>query len=171
MNNLENNIFNLLKTKERANEFLNLSSSLKSYTHHTGECDVNEVVRRTFGENTPGWISPFISMLPGLSSGKVEESDIKILDIVEDMIKKSIQVKVEMSFQPSEDFIDKLLDMMNERENVGEEGNKKVLIDIDVKGDAEPGALFFIDGRFIDLTIRSQVISYLSSEDVVNRYL
>lgn len=171
MDKLENKIFNILKTKKCANEFLDFSNSIKSLTHHVGDVDVNDIAVKTFGENVPGWVLDVIKMMPGLSSGKIDTSEISVFELVEDMIRKSSEVKIEMSFEPSDEFIDKVLEILKTRLGEKDASPQNFLITIEVNEGADPGALFYIDGRFVDLTVKNQVVNYLSSQDVISRYL
>jgi hypothetical protein len=49
--------------------------------------------------------------------------------------------------------------------------NVDLIVDVNVKEDFEPGAIFYVNGHVIDLRVRNKVINYLYSQDVVNRYL
>lgn len=172
MDKLANNIFDLLKTKDRANEFLDFFSSVKSSTHFVAGVDMQKIIQDTFGDNAPEWVDIVISILPGLKSGKIENSDIEILTLVEELVKKSYEVRVELSFQPSEDFIDGVLGVLKRNYDGGVgQGVRNFLVKVEVTEGLEPGASVFIDGQLVDLTFRNQVINYLKSEDVVNRYI
>ena len=54
------------------------------------------------------------------------------------------------------------------RENYGD---MNFIIDIDVLENLESGAMFYIGGNVIDLTVRNKVTSYLIAQDVINRFL
>jgi hypothetical protein len=172
MDKLANNIFDLLKTKDRANEFLDFFSSVKSSTHFVGGVEVQKIIQDTFGDSAPEWIGTVISILPGLRSGKIEKSDLDTLALVEELVKKSSEVRIELSFQPSEDFIDGVLGVLKRNfDSGGEQRDRNFLVNVEVTEGLEPGASVFIDGQFVDLTFRNQVINYLKSKDVVNRYI
>ncbi|MBW6441841.1 hypothetical protein K0B04_02965 [Patescibacteria group bacterium] len=172
MDDTSRNIFKILKTKRRANEFLIFSGAVESLTHKVGGLDIELLIKESFGDNRPVWIDSVLEHIPGFKSGNVNEQDIELVKNIESIINKAKVVKVEMPFDPTDDFIDKVILTFEEYFNEGTEGEQNnIVIDIEVKEMSEPGALFFIEGKFIDLTLRNHLVSYLESKDVINRYL
>jgi len=74
MDKIENKIFNILKTRKRANEFLIFSDSIKSSAQYVGDFSMQSVVDKTFGGNVPSWVADVIDILPGLNSGKLKSA-------------------------------------------------------------------------------------------------
>lgn len=164
-------IFNKLKTKKRANDFLVLSGVMKSMTHLVGDFDIEKMLSNAFRDR-PAWMEDILPLIPGLKSGKISIDAVNVIESVEQKIKNSTIVKIEMSFQPSDSFIEELTSVFNHANNLGEgEKSRDILIDIEIKGDLDPGAKIYVEGRLLDLSLKNQVVSYLMSKDVVNRYL
>lgn len=159
-------LFDTLKTKRRVNDFLRLYNSFMGFSHHIEDVDVEGILSSVFGENRPDWVSNLGSCIPGFQSSKLNEDDVKILELVKDLIDKAVSVKIEVSFEPSNGFIEGVINILKSNYD-----SKNFIVDTVVKEDAEPGASVYMEGKFIDLTVRNRVINYLSSQNVVNRYL
>lgn len=165
-------IFEILKTRERASDFLILSDILKSLEHYVGDIDFTKVLQEKFGHPIPNWFNDVLSVLPDLGKNLENRDEIlNIVSLVQDMISESDTVKIEMPFEPSSDFLNKALTLLKEYFNVNGKTGKNILLDVEVKELSDAGALVYVDGKFIDLTLRNQVINYLSTEDVISRYL
>ena len=162
-------IFDSLKTKQRANEFLRFYELTMTLPHRVGNTDLEELIRGLFKNEDPTWLNVVRQELPAFFSGDVKKDDIGVLDEVKDMIEKSNQVKVEMSFVPSEQFINDFINIL--KSNLDNSLGKGFIVEFDVIEDVGMGARFYMDGKFLDLTIRSQVENYLISNDVVSRYI
>lgn len=172
MQNTAVEIFKILKTKERANEFLVFSDILKSFEHYVGEVDYNEVFKEKFGQAVPDWLNHVLEKLPGLNDKNFNKSEVSgIIENVVNMVNNSLVVKIEMPFKPSLDFIDRLMILLGGYFVNSDTADREILIDVDVKDMNEPGAFIYLDGKFLDLTFKNQVVNYLMSEDVINRYL
>jgi hypothetical protein len=165
-------IFKILKTKERANDFLIFSEVFDSLEHYTDGVDFTEILKGKFDEEIPDWFQDILVVLQGSKANEYDkDSVLEVIKVVREMIKKAEVVKLEMSFEPSEDFVDKTLITLGKYYiDLGEPG-KNILLDFDVKDIGEPGALVYLEGKFLDLTLKNQVLNYLMSEDVINRYL
>jgi len=163
-------VFNSLKTKRNANQFILLSGAL---LRRSGEMDIDKVLTDVFGEIRPSWMEDLIKNVPGLQTGILSDSDINILKAIRHRINDAIEVKVDMSFEPSEYFIDSVINIMKDVLKGANKGsyNVDLIVDVNVKEDFEPGAIFYVNGHVIDLRVRNKVINYLYSQDVVNRYL
>ena len=74
-------------------------------------------------------------------------------------------VKVEISFEPSQDFINEAY------EAIKESGFGNFLLDIELNPELKGGAKFFIGGKYVNLTFNSIIANYLRTKDVINQYL
>lgn len=164
-------IFKILKTKERANEFLVFSDVLQSFDYYVEDIDFMTVLKEKFGNRLPGWLEELLDNLPSENGQHHKEKLLELVKNVQEIIKGSEIVKIEMSFEPSEDFIDQAIKLLKGKFVDSNKKGKNILLDIDLKEIGEPGALVYLDGKFLDLTLKNQVINYLMSEDVINRYL
>jgi hypothetical protein len=164
--NSAQNFFDILKTKQRVNSFIRLYDVLDGFTHHVGNIDMKGILSSVYGNNVPNWVEKINMYAPGFDLGKLDDSNMGVLKSVKDLIDKSVAVKIELPFEPSLSFVDEVIKKLK-----GNYDSMNFIIDIDVKESSEPGAMFYIKGKIIDLTIRKRVISYLSSQDVINRYL
>ena len=172
MDDISLKIFKSLKTKKRVNEFLIFCGVIESLSHRVGGLDIDVLINKSFGDNRPVWIDSFIDNIPGFRAGNISEEGMKLVKNIENIINNANTVRVEIPFEPSEDFIDSVMSILIEYfGNVSAEKVQNIVIDIEVKEMSEPGALFFMEGKFINLTLRDQLISYLKSKDVINRYL
>lgn len=169
---LAEKIFKILKTKRRANDFLLLYRSLSVLVHNVGGVEMGKVLTGVFGVNIPDWVNSLMNFLPRLGSGSISEEDVEVLKSVADLISSSVTAKIEMSFEPSEEFLDAALAILrNQSEDETDIHDIHFLIDVSVKEGFEAGALVYLGGKFVDLTLKNHVINYLKKEDVVNRYL
>ena len=164
--NSAQDLFDILKTKQRVNSFIRLFDVLQGFTHHVGNIDMKGILESVFGNNIPDWVEKINLYVPGFDLGNLGVSNMEILKSVRNLIDKSVAVKIELPFEPSLSFVD---DVIEELKNNYDGMN--FIIDVDVKEGSEPGAMFYVQGKIIDLTIRKWVLSYLSSQDVINRYL
>ena len=82
------------------------------------------------------------------------------------MVENSTVVKVEINFIPSLEFISNIISTLKNKYD-----NMDFIIDVDTVDSLESGAIFYIEGNVIDLTVRKKVTSYLTTQDVINRYL
>jgi len=162
-------IFNYLQTRQRANEFLRFHGLIMTLSHRVGDINLEKLIRDVFKNGDPTWLGVVKEDLPDLFSGDIKKSDIDVLDTVKSMIENSDQVKVEISFEPSDQFITDFINILEI--NLDNSLNKGFVVEFDVIEDMDMGARFYMNGKFLDLTIRSQVENYLISNDVVNRYI
>ena len=166
-------IFNSLRTKSDSNQFIRLYNALSRYV---GEFNISKVVEEVFGKEKPYWIEDLINNVPGLQTGILSESDMNILNSIREKINNSVIVRIEMSFKPSDQFMDKVVNIIknvynSSISNVSGENSTNFMLDIHVKEGFEPGAVFYIKGNILDLRLRRIVTSYLLSHNVVERYL
>jgi len=172
MENIAKKIFKKLKTKERANDFLVFSDFFESFDHYVGDVNFNDILKEKLGQDIPDWFQDVLQDLPGFEVNKYDkEKVLEIIKIVRDMIKESEVIKFEMSFEPSKDFVDKALISLEEYYSNSGDLGKNILLDFDFKDIGESGALVYMDGKFLDLTLKNQVLNYLASKDVINRKL
>ena len=122
-----------------------------------------------FKNGDPSWLEVTRQELPGFLSSDVKKIDTEVLDAVKSMIENSNQVKVEMSFEPSNQFINDFINIL--KSNLKSFPDKGFIVDFDVISGMDAGARFYANGKFLDLTIKNQVENYLISNDVVNRYI
>ena len=172
-NDISQKIFNSLKTKSDSNQFIRLYNAL---SHYVGEFNISKVVEEVFGKEKPYWIEDLINNVPGLQTGILSESDMNILNSIREKINNSVIVRIEMSFKPSDQFMDKVVNIIknvynSSISNVSGENSTNFMLDIHVKEGFEPGAVFYIKGNILDLRLRRIVTSYLLSHNVVERYL
>jgi len=159
-------LFNNLQTKERSNDFIRLFDYIEGLTHRVGGFSIEEALKSVFGDNKPDWVYQFVKNIPSLESGNISDGDMNLLREVREMIEKSTVVKIEINFSPSLEFVSNVIKIL--RENYGD---MNFIIDIDVLENLESGAMFYIGGNVIDLTVRNKVTSYLIAQDVINRFL
>ena len=159
-------LFNILQTKQRANDFIRLFDQIEGLSHHVGGLDIGEVLSSIYGDNKPNWVNHFAKNISGLSSGIIGESDMRLLRKVREMVENSTVVKVEINFIPSLEFISNIISTLKNKYD-----NMDFIIDVDTVDSLESGAIFYIEGNVIDLTVRKKVTSYLTTQDVINRYL
>jgi F0F1-type ATP synthase delta subunit len=159
-------LFNKLQTKERSNDFIRLFDYIEGLTHHVGGFNIEEVLKSVFGDIKPDWIYQFVKDMPSLESGNISDGDMNLLREVREMMEKSTVVKIEVNFPPSLEFVSNVIKIL--RENYGD---MNFIIDVDVLENLESGAMFYIGGNVIDLTVRNKVTSYLITQDVINRLL
>ena len=89
-----------------------------------------------------------------------------ILKEIRDMMERAHVVKIEINFSPSLEFIDNVIKKLR-----GRYDGMNFIVDVITNEILESGAMFYIDGNVIDLTVRNKVTSYLTTQDVINRYL
>lgn len=164
--NSAQNFFDILKTKQRVNSFIRLYDVLEGFTHHVGNIDMRGILGSVFGDNMPDWVEKMNVFVPGFDLGKLAGTNMEILKSVKELIDKSIAVKIELPFEPSLGFVDEVIKEL--RSNYD---GMNFIVDVDVREGSEPGAMIYVQGKIMDLTIRKRVLSYLSSQDVINRYL
>ena len=104
--------------------------------------------------------------MPDLMSGRISTEDMNLLKEVRDMVEKATVVKIEVNFSPSSEFISNVIKKLREKYD-----SMNFIVDVDTVEGLESGAMFYIDGNVIDLTVRNKVTSYLKTQDVINRYL
>jgi F0F1-type ATP synthase delta subunit len=165
-NSIAQDLFNTLQTKQRVNEFIRLFDYVEGLSHHIGSFNVEVVLHSIYGDSKPDWVSSFVKNIPGLMSGKISEEDINLLRAVREIVEKSTTAKIEINFVPSAEFISDVVKIL--RENYD---GMNFIIDVNTVENLESGAMFYIDGNVIDLTVRKRVINYLTTQDVINRYL
>lgn len=165
-NPIAQNMFNTIQTKQKANDFLRLFDQIEGLSHHTDVFNIEEVLSIAYNGDMSDWVVGFVKNMPDLMSGKVSVEDIGLLKEVRDMVENAIVVKIEVNFSPSSEFIENVIRKFSENYD-----GMNFILDVDVTEDVESGAMFYIEGNVIDLTVRKQVTSYLVSQDVVNRYL
>lgn len=158
--------FNILLTKKRANDFIRLFDYLEGLSHHVGSFNTEAVLQSVFGDIKPDWLNEIIKNIPGLMSGEVGESDINMLRDVRNMVEKSTVVKIELNFIPSIEFINNVIKTLKHKYD-----SMNFILDVDTLENLESGAMFYIGGNVIDLTVRKKVTNYLTTQDVINRYL
>ncbi len=170
MEELSQQIFNKLNTKKRANDFLIFTDLIKSFSHRVGELNIDDLIVKNFSE-IPDWYKYVKSLIPDLSAGKVTKDVVVLIENVSEKIKNANVLKIEMSFEPSDSFVDEVISVFRTYESQQVQSDKDFIVDVDVREDLEPGAQIFTNGRLMDLSLRSQVVDYLMSKDVINRYL
>lgn len=175
-NTKKDNIINILKTRKDANELLSFLDLLSDNTHSVNDFSIEKLVRDTFKENyIPKWADYLISSVNPFLSNKDGVLNIRnlIIELKKD-VEKAKDVKIEIPFTPSDDFIEEVYGLLNDDSfflsiDTGLKDN--FLIDLVVNKTIKGGVKIFVEGRFIDVTYRSVVKNYLMSKDVIKRYL
>jgi hypothetical protein len=162
-------IFNSLQTRQKVNEFLRFHALVMTMSHRVGDVDFESLIKDMFEDGDPVWLSVIRQELPTLFSGEIRKNDIEVLDEVKNMVENSNQVKVEMSFEPSDQFINDFINIL--KSNLGNSLDKGFIVEFNVVSGMGLGAKFYMNGQFLDLTVRSQVKNYLISNDVVSKYI
>ena len=164
--NTAQDLFDILKTKQRVNSFIRLYDVLEGFTHHVGNIDMKGILSSVYGNNIPDWVRNINTYVPGFDSGKLDSSNMEILKSVKGLIDKSVAVKIELPFEPSLGFVDEVIkELRNNYDSMN------FIVDVDTLENLESGAMFYIEGNVIDLTVRKKVTNYLKTQDVINRYL
>jgi len=165
-NSIAQELFNTLQTRQRANDFIRLFDQIEGLSHHVGVFNIEEVLFLIYGGDKPDWVVDFIKNMPDLMSGRISTEDMNLLKEVRDMVEKATVVKIEVNFSPSSEFISNVIKKLREKYD-----SMNFIVDVDTVEGLESGAMFYIDGNVIDLTVRNKVTSYLKTQDVINRYL
>ena len=165
-NSVAQELFNTLQTKQRANDFLRLFDQIEGLSHHVGVFKIEDVLSLVYGDSKPDWVINFLNNMPNLMFGSISTADINLLKEIRDMVERATVVKIEINFSPSLEFIDNVIKKLR-----GKYDGMNFIVDVITNEILESGAMFYIDGNVIDLTVRNKVTSYLTTQDVINRYL
>ena len=159
----------LIKTKDEANKFFEFVDLVVERTYGIGKFDKNildkcveEVVSIEGCNVNPPW---FEKICKQLSRNMALESVRTLLEELSKLVSGAELVKIEVSFNPSQNFIDGIY------EAIRESSPFKFLMDIEVNPKLHGGAKFFISGKYINLTLGATIAKYLRTKDVINRYL
>jgi hypothetical protein len=166
---MKEDLLDLIKTKDEANKFFEFADVVTEKIYGTerfdkgvfGEC-VEEVMLKGDYKVKPLWLEKTCKqisrdMTPGSVKAALEKST-KLLSATE-------LIKVEISFEPSQEFINEIYEVIKES------GFGNFLLDIEFNPKLRGGAKFFIGGNYVNLTLNSVVAKYLRTKDVINRYL
>ncbi len=187
---MNKNILYILKTKESAGILLDFIDFLSEETHRTTTFDIEKLILEFFGERkTSAWVGFIrdyfsknsVNLGKGESQnttygsgGRASVENIRaFLEEIENLVRDAETVKIEIPFNPSEDFINKAYEILGKSKIISLLGKKKTgfLLDITVTKSKGEDTKIFVAGKVVDLSIKKVVINYLMSKDVINRYL
>lgn len=164
---LNYSILGILKTKENANQFTEFVKFLSGKTFSTEEFDVDKVVAMKYGDSVPFW---FVDIKKELVKNNDLECTRNCLLELENIVDKAPLVRVEISFNPSKNFVGSLYAIVGKLRVSGiSEGS--FLVDFEVNDSFGGGAKLHIGGKYMDLSLKNILVSYLETNNVIKRYL
>lgn len=160
------NILSVLKTKENANQFNDFVKFLSGKTFSTEMFDINDVVAKKYEDKIPYWIDSIKGIF-------VKNNDLdfirELLLDLEKAVDSASLVKVEIPFTPSAGFVDGLYEVIRDSKAI--DNTRGFLIEFNTDPSINGGAKIHVGGRYIDASLRSIIVNYLETNDVIKRYL
>lgn len=159
--------FSSLKTKEKANQASDFIRLVLQGMFSTDGFDIKKMAEKNYGDNVPSWFEVLeVELLEKGNSNVVRNF---LLDLQEE-ISKVLLVKVELSFTPSDCFIENLYQIVGEIKSCGVDKNN-FLLDFDVDNSITGGMKLYVGGKYVDVTLKSFLVGYLEKNDAISRYL
>lgn len=166
---MKEDFLSLIKTKDEANKFFEFADLVIEKTYGTEKFDENivdkcvaETILKAEYKVKPLW---FEKIGKQLLRNMSPESVRTVLGELIKLVSKAELVKIEISFEPSQDFINETYEVIKES------GFGKFLLDLELNPKLHGGAKFFVGGKYVNLTLNSIVAKYLRTKDVINQYL
>lgn len=166
---MKEDFVSLIKTKDEANEFYEFADMVIEKTYGTENFDksivdkcISETVLKAEYKAKPLW---FEKICKQISRNVSPESVRAVLEELTKLASGAELVKIEISFEPSQDFINEAY------ETIKESGFGNFLLDIELNPKLKGGAKFFIGGKYVNLTFNLVIANYLRTKDVINQYL
>jgi hypothetical protein len=166
---MKEDFLSLIKTKSEANIFFEFVDLLEDKTYGTETFNksivdklAKEIVLKEEYEVAPPWLEEISSRI---SKNTKLESVRMLLDDLTHLVSGAELVKIEISFEPSRDFINDVYKIIEES------GFGCFLLDLELNPKLRGGAKFFVGGKYYNLTLNAVVAKYLRTKDVIKRYL
>ncbi|MBU0535298.1 hypothetical protein KKC62_03860 [Patescibacteria group bacterium] len=166
---MKEDFISLIKTKDEANEFYEFAGMVIEKTYGTEKFDKNivdkcisEAVLKAEYKVKPLWFEKICRQISGNVSPKSVRA---VLEELTKLVSGAELVKIEIAFEPSQDFINEA------HETIKESGFGNFVLDIELNPKLKGGAKFFIGGKYVNLTFNSVIANYLRTKDVINQYL
>lgn len=166
---MKEDFLSLIKTKDEANRFFEFADLMIEKTYGAEKFDKNimdkcveETMLKAEYKVKPLW---FEKTCKQVSRNMSPESVRSTLEELTKLVSGAELVKIEISFEPSQDFINETYEVIKES------GFGSFLLDVELNPKLKGGAKFFVGGKYVNLTLNSIVAKYLRTKDAINRYL